>query len=150
MFIKGAIPAPKFLIHQPTLIYKTTPEVNNMVTPPTTVVSINFVSLGMVVLDELRFPNGQTLYDVPGGSGLYSTLGARMASSEPKSVGCFVLAGSDFPSSLETTLQEWQVSLLVKKDVGRLSTRGLVQYRGNNFKGIMAALNTDDVFCTVF
>ena len=29
------------------------------------------VSLGMVVLDELRFPDRDTLHDVPGGSGTY-------------------------------------------------------------------------------
>lgn len=29
------------------------------------------VSLGMVVLDELRFPDRDTLYDVPGGSGTF-------------------------------------------------------------------------------
>lgn len=31
-----------------------------------------FVSLGMVVLDEICFPDGTVLYDVAGGSGLYS------------------------------------------------------------------------------
>lgn len=33
---------------------------------------ITSVSLGMIVLDELRFPGREPLYDVPGGSGLYS------------------------------------------------------------------------------
>jgi len=33
---------------------------------------ITNVSLGMIVLDELRFPGKEPLYDVPGGSGLYS------------------------------------------------------------------------------
>lgn len=33
-----------------------------------------FVSLGMVVLDELRFPKSPTMYDVAGGSGAYSTV----------------------------------------------------------------------------
>ena len=89
----------------------------------------------MVVLDEIRFPDGETLYNVPGGSGLYSTLGARMASSAPKSVGCLVLAGGDFPSSVEKALVEWDVTLLLKKDIDRLSTRGLLQYRGINFQG---------------
>jgi hypothetical protein len=31
-----------------------------------------FVSLGMVVLDEVRLADGTILHDVPGGSGLYS------------------------------------------------------------------------------
>lgn len=30
-----------------------------------------FISLGMVVIDELRFPDGRVLRDVPGGSGFY-------------------------------------------------------------------------------
>ncbi|TDZ54958.1 Protein MAK32 [Colletotrichum trifolii] len=38
-----------------------------------------FMSLGMVVLDEIHFPDGRALHDVPGGSGFYSTLGARLA-----------------------------------------------------------------------
>lgn len=37
----------------------------------------NFVSLGMVVLDELHFPSAPTMYDVAGGSGAYSTVCAR-------------------------------------------------------------------------
>jgi hypothetical protein len=31
----------------------------------------HFVSLGLVVLDELHFPDRDTLYDVPGGSGAF-------------------------------------------------------------------------------
>ena len=31
-----------------------------------------FMSLGMVVLDEIRFPDGTVLCDIAGGSGLYS------------------------------------------------------------------------------
>ena len=33
-----------------------------------------FVSLGMVVLDELHFPDRESLYDVLGGSGTYGKL----------------------------------------------------------------------------
>lgn len=32
---------------------------------------LRFLSLGMVVLDQLRFPDRETLYDIPGGSGTY-------------------------------------------------------------------------------
>lgn len=31
-----------------------------------------FASLGMVILDEIRFPTGKVLHNVAGGSGLYS------------------------------------------------------------------------------
>jgi len=34
---------------------------------------VTFVSLGMVVLDELRYPGKAPLLDVMGGSGAYST-----------------------------------------------------------------------------
>lgn len=39
--------------------------------------SIIFVSLGMVVLDELHFPSKPTLLDVPGGSGLFGSTHRR-------------------------------------------------------------------------
>jgi len=33
---------------------------------------IALLSLGMLALDKLRFPNRETLYNIPGGLGLYS------------------------------------------------------------------------------
>jgi hypothetical protein len=33
--------------------------------------SISFTSLGLVVLDEIRFPNQEPLLDILGGSGAY-------------------------------------------------------------------------------
>ncbi|KAK4221082.1 hypothetical protein QBC38DRAFT_149219 [Podospora fimiseda] len=98
---------------------------------------IRFISLGMVVLDEIRFPNGKTLFDVPDGSGLYSTLGARIAvaeTTEPEKIGSVVLAGRDFPNSLQAVLRDWGLNLLFKMDSSRLSTRGLIEYKGTNFK----------------
>ncbi|KAH0436520.1 hypothetical protein CcaCcLH18_04326 [Colletotrichum camelliae] len=61
-----------------------------------------FVSLGMVVLDEIRFPDGRVLRDVAGGSGFYSTLGARLAvpQEDAETVCCLVVAGDDFPASV--------------------------------------------------
>lgn len=40
---------------------------------------LHFVSLGMVVLDELRFPTRETLHDVVGGSGAYGKDARRTA-----------------------------------------------------------------------
>ncbi|KAK0724027.1 Ribokinase-like protein [Apiosordaria backusii] len=99
---------------------------------------IKFVSLGMVVLDKICFPNGKTLFDVPGGSGLYSTLGARIAATgttETEEIGSVILAGRDFPASLQGVLRDWGLSLLFKMDPSRLSTRGLLQYKRPNFTG---------------
>ena len=94
---------------------------------------ILFVSLGMVVIDELRFPGQQPLIDVLGGSGAYSTLGARLFSSEcPKCVGCLVLAGNDFPRAVEDRLRDWDISLTIRKEA-RSSTRGLLEYEDSTF-----------------
>ncbi|UPL03541.1 hypothetical protein LCI18_014475 [Fusarium solani-melongenae] len=94
-----------------------------------------FVSLGMVVLDEIRFPSQETLYNVPGGSGLYATLGARTIQSQFPStlVGCIVLAGYDFPESVVQTLSTWELALQVKRLPDKPSTRGLLQYKDENF-----------------
>ena len=98
-------------------------------------VSILFVSLGMVILDELRFPGQRPLVDVLGGSGAYSTLGARLfaAAAASKSIGCLVLAGNDFPHAAEDRLVDWEVSLIMKKDAQRLSTRGQLEYEDSTF-----------------
>ncbi|KAM7209842.1 Ribokinase-like protein [Rhypophila decipiens] len=104
---------------------------------------IKFCSLGMVVLDEIRFPDGQVLSDVPGGSGLYSTLGARIAApatatqtktADSKEIGSVVLAGGDFPAPLRAVLRDWDHSLQFRLDPSRATTRGLIQYTSPNFK----------------
>ncbi|KAM6525726.1 hypothetical protein FALCPG4_011261 [Fusarium falciforme] len=89
----------------------------------------------MVVLDEIRFLSRETLYNVPGGSGLYATLGARIIQSQftLTSIGCIVLAGYDFPESVVQTLSTWGLALQVKRLPDKPSTRGLLQYKDENF-----------------
>jgi hypothetical protein len=43
-----------------------------------------FVSLGMAVIDELRFPTEVVLSDVPGGSGMYGVCPHPPYSSTPE------------------------------------------------------------------
>lgn len=107
---------------------------------------ITFVSLGMLVLDELRFPSRPTLHDVVGGSGACSqsqsfcwpfrsltrhqgTLGARLFNPYPQSrlTGCIVMAGNDFPDSVTLGLQRWSMSLWKHVDLQNPSTRGLAR-----------------------
>ncbi|KAI8717142.1 PfkB domain-containing protein [Fusarium sp. LHS14.1] len=97
--------------------------------------SPTFVSLGMVVLDEIRFPLRGTLYNVPGGSGLYATLGARIIQSQlsSTSIGCIIIAGYDFPESVVETLRAWELALQVKRLPDKPSTRGLLQYKDESF-----------------
>ncbi|KAI1125656.1 Ribokinase-like protein [Nemania abortiva] len=94
-----------------------------------------FVSLGMVILDELRFPHLKTVVDVPGGSGLYATLGARLFRADTKTadVGCIVLAGRDLPESTIRLLQSWEMTLLLIRDDEKRCTRGLLQYEDDAF-----------------
>ncbi|KAK4206152.1 hypothetical protein QBC37DRAFT_460886 [Rhypophila decipiens] len=82
---------------------------------------MSFRSLGAVVLDEIISAKGKTLVDLPGGLGVFSTLGARIAVSgegptKLKSIGMFVLDGGEFPTSpkLRSTLWDWEISLLFR------------------------------------
>lgn len=95
----------------------------------------SFVSLGMVVHDELRFPHAPTMRDVPGGSGAYSTLGARLVAGAERSheVGCVIMAGDDFPVTTLAQFESWGVELLVSRKIGRQSTRGLLVYEDKEF-----------------
>ncbi|KAM0555935.1 hypothetical protein ACHAPJ_005914 [Fusarium lateritium] len=97
--------------------------------------NLAFVSLGMIVLDERRYPSREPLYDIPGGSGLYATLGARLVqtNSDPSRIGCVILAGYDFPESLLGQIQAWGLTMQVKKFCDKPSTRGLLEYQDDDF-----------------
>ncbi|KAK1704944.1 PfkB family carbohydrate kinase [Colletotrichum lupini] len=94
-----------------------------------------FISLGMVVIDELRFPDGRVLRDVPGGSGFYGTLGARLAipQNESANVCCVITAGSDFPTAVRQQIAGWGVTVHYDETPDRLSTRGLLEYENDAF-----------------
>ncbi|KAI1318869.1 Ribokinase-like protein [Xylariaceae sp. FL0255] len=94
-----------------------------------------FVSLGMLVLDEVRFPHYETLYDNPGGSGFYATFGARLLKSSPssKSIGSIIVAGNDFPQSALDLLKSWDLTLLIHQIPDKPSTRGLLEYEDDLF-----------------
>lgn len=73
--------------------------------------------------------------DVPGGSGAYSTLGARLVAGAERSheVGCMVMAGDDFPAATLAQFESWGVELVVSRKTGRQSTRGLLVYEDKEF-----------------
>ncbi|KFY42319.1 hypothetical protein V495_04573 [Pseudogymnoascus sp. VKM F-4514 (FW-929)] len=93
---------------------------------------IDFCTLGMFILDEIQFPPPKPAqYNVLGGAGAYSALGARIVSPAPvesKKVGWIVDRGSDFPSDLTTLINSWQTSCLLRTDSSRLTTRGFNGY----------------------
>ncbi|KAL4791473.1 Ribokinase-like protein [Aspergillus venezuelensis] len=97
--------------------------------------TISFVSLGLVVLDEIRFPNKAPLRDVVGGSGAYATLGARLflPGQLRSSLGLVLRTGNDFPSKIRDSLESWDPTLVVEKDADKPSTRGLLEYKDTTF-----------------
>ncbi|KAF2964046.1 hypothetical protein GQX73_g9526 [Xylaria multiplex] len=83
-----------------------------------------FVSLGMTILDEIRFSHQETVYDMPGGSGLFAVLGARLFK----------------PNSQAT--DSWQLTLLVLHDADKPCTRGLLEYLDDGFGGTTFSYTT--------
>ncbi|KAL2849989.1 Ribokinase-like protein [Aspergillus pseudodeflectus] len=94
-----------------------------------------FLSLGLVVLDEIRLPGQEPLINVLGGSGAYATLGARLFLPAPasRSVGWLLRVGRDFPESTIESLERWDVRLFIDKESERPSTRGLLEYKDTTF-----------------
>ncbi|KAJ5716668.1 hypothetical protein N7493_008579 [Penicillium malachiteum] len=97
--------------------------------------NISFASFGLVVLDEIRFPNQPPMKNILGGSGAYATLGARLFLPPPMSQTLVwpLHIGNDFPDSIKELLQSWNTTLLMKKTPGELSTRGLLEYKDTTF-----------------
>ncbi|KAK4230071.1 Ribokinase-like protein [Podospora fimiseda] len=89
---------------------------------------IDFVTLGMFIIDEIHFPPPKPpALNILGGAGSYSALGARLFSPAPelsKTVGWIVDQGSDFPDSITSLITSWQTSCLLRPDPSRLTTRG--------------------------
>ncbi|KAI0530225.1 Ribokinase-like protein [Xylaria digitata] len=103
-----------------------------------------FVSLGMTILDEIRFSHQKTVYDMPGGSGLFAVLGARLfkPNSQATDVGCIVAAGCDLPKPLLSLLESWQLTLLVLHDADKPCTQGLLEYLDDGFGGTTFSYTT--------
>ncbi|KAJ4322422.1 hypothetical protein N0V94_002409 [Neodidymelliopsis sp. IMI 364377] len=94
---------------------------------------VSSVSLGMLIIDEIRMPSKPPLLNVIGGSSTFVTLGLRLFTNNPSTIGCLVLAGSDFPSSVEAEVQNWGSTLVLKKLPDKQSSRGLLTYEDNTF-----------------
>ncbi|KAI0447810.1 Ribokinase-like protein [Xylaria telfairii] len=88
---------------------------------------IDFVTLGMFIIDDIEYlAPTPPVKDILGGAGTYSALGARLLSPPPRSgsVGWIVDKGSDFPPDLETLIESWGTSVLLRETPERLTTRG--------------------------
>lgn len=94
---------------------------------------VSCVSLGMLIMDEIRMPNKPALLNIIGGSSTFVTLGLRFFTDNPSSIGCLILAGSDFPPDVEHEVQSWGTTLVLKKDATKQSSRGLLVYEDDTF-----------------
>lgn len=84
-----------------------------------------------------------------GGAGSFSALGARIFSPPPlsKTVAWIVDRGSDFPSTINTQIEAWQTSCIIRDDPKRLTTRGWNGYDGSQnreFKYSTPKLRVDE------
>lgn len=94
---------------------------------------IDFVTLGMFIVDDIDFPEPEpSVKDVFGGAGSYSALGARLFSPPPlsRTVGWVVDQGSDFPPAIGATIDSWATSAVLREDSSRFTTRGWNGYEG--------------------
>lgn len=88
--------------------------------------AIDFVTMGMFIIDEIEFPPPKPpVKDVIGGAGTYSALGARLFSpgTQAKSVGWIIDCGSDFPQEIRDTIASWNTGVLMRETPHRLTTR---------------------------
>ncbi|KAL2850340.1 putative PfkB family kinase [Aspergillus pseudoustus] len=97
--------------------------------------TIFFLSLGLVVLDEIPLPGQQPLTNILGGSGAYATLGARLFLPTPSSssIGWMLHVGNDFPENIQEMLVKWDVTLYTETEDEKPSTRGLLEYSDTTF-----------------
>jgi len=99
---------------------------------------IDFVSLGMFIIDQIDFKAPTpSVYNVIGGAGTYSAIGARIMSpgSRSKRVGWIVDAGKDFPPGLRQLVASWNTGCLIRETPERLTTRGWNGYGDNEHRG---------------
>lgn len=90
----------------------------------------DLASLGLAVIDEIRFHDGKIVKDVLGGSGSFCTAGARLFSnkSTSRSIAWRIHAGDDFPDVIEQRLRAWEIDVSIYRSQGEASTRGLLVY----------------------
>ncbi|XBW37889.1 hypothetical protein QEN19_003467 [Hanseniaspora menglaensis] len=104
-----------------------------------------FTTNGMFIIDKIVNKTKNTIdIDVPGGGGLFSTLGSTIvATSEnnllrhnspnlSKTIKFIIDCGKDFPNEIiKPMLDPWNVDVVYRYDESRLTTRGYNEYDGD-------------------
>lgn len=96
---------------------------------------LDFVSMGMFILDEVRYEDGsgrEPVYDIIGGAGTYAGLAARyFLSVKPDRASLIIDRGYDFPIAVQDELDNWKCDLVYRDTPERPTTRGRNIYREN-------------------
>ena len=90
--------------------------------------SIEFVSFGGAVLDEIRIGDRVIAQDSLGGAGTHAVLGARFFLPQGSKIAWLLHTGADFPPEVETRLREWGIQLDLRRLPGVRSTRNVLTY----------------------
>jgi cytidine kinase len=69
---------------------------------------INYMTIGGITLDDTVIHNGRTIFDAPGGNGIYSALGARLWTEGVGIVSCI---GPDYPQDYLKTLENGGIDI---------------------------------------
>ena len=96
-----------------------------------------FTSLGMFIIDEIHYPPPTPpQFNVAGGAGTYSAVGARLFCPPPLSrgIGCIVDVGDDFPNDVRATLNAWETGCLMRTREGP-TTRGWNSFNEDGVRG---------------
>lgn len=94
-----------------------------------------FVSMGMLILDEIHYVDAPLVYNVLGGGGTFAALGARIAAGELRAaaVGWIVDMGTDFPPEVKATIDSWGTGAVFRRG-NRLTSRGKNVYGANEHR----------------
>lgn len=93
---------------------------------------ILFTSLATTVLDKISVAGSLIAENSPGGSAVFSALGARLfalpSAQHPSPVALRINAGEDFPVEVESLLRGWNIVLDLQRYPSTPSTRAEVAY----------------------
>ncbi|KAL8762119.1 MAG: hypothetical protein Q9184_001835 [Pyrenodesmia sp. 2 TL-2023] len=99
--------------------------------------TMDFVTMGMFIMDELHYQPPKTPdLNVMGGAGLYAALGARLFRPPPSSsrVGWTIHEGHDFPLHMKNTIDAWNTSCQFISTPDRATTRAFNEYEPSGYR----------------
>ncbi|ODV89094.1 hypothetical protein CANCADRAFT_32457 [Tortispora caseinolytica NRRL Y-17796] len=84
-------------------------------------------TLGMFIVDEIHYNNGEVLDNIIGGAGTFTIIGGRIIGG-PNSTTWIVDCGSDFDPHIRSQLDDLELNTIYRVDQTRLTTKGLNVY----------------------